>query len=62
MPMPRIISRYIVRQFLMSFFAVMLALGFVVVLFDVIELMKKATLTQRISRHRQSVCWEQGQI
>ncbi len=43
MSMPRIISRYIVRQFLMSFFAVMLALGFVVVLFDVIELMKKGT-------------------
>lgn len=43
MSMPRIISWYIVRQFLMSFFAVMLTLGFVVVLFDVIELMKKGT-------------------
>ncbi len=43
MPMPRILSRYIIRQFLMSFFAVMLTLGFVILLFDVIELMKKGT-------------------
>lgn len=41
MSMPRILSRYIIKQFLASFFAVMLALGFVIVLFDVIELMKK---------------------
>lgn len=43
MSMPRILSRYTIRQFLTSFFAVMLTLGFVIVLFDVIELMKKGT-------------------
>ena len=43
MSMPRILSRYTIRQFLTSFFAVMLALGFVIVLFDVIELMKKGS-------------------
>ena len=41
MPTSRIISRYIIRQFLMSFFAVMLTLGFIILIFDVIELMKK---------------------
>lgn len=41
MSAPKLISRYILRQFLMSFFAVMLTLGFIILLFDVIELMKK---------------------
>ena len=41
MPGPKIISQYIIRQFLMSFFAVMLTLGSIILLFDVIEVMKK---------------------
>ena len=41
MSTPKLISRYILRQFLMSFFAVMLTLGFIILLFDVIEMMKK---------------------
>ncbi len=41
MPAPKIISQYIIRQFLMSFFAVMLTLGAIILLFDVIEVMKK---------------------
>lgn len=45
MPAPKIISQYIIRQFLMSFFAVMLALGSIILLFDVIELMKKEAVS-----------------
>ncbi|MBR4126600.1 MAG: LPS export ABC transporter permease LptG [Alphaproteobacteria bacterium] len=45
MPAPKIISRYIVRQFLMSFFAVMLMLGSVILLFDIIEVMKKEAVS-----------------
>ena len=45
MPAPKIISQYIIRQFMMSFFAVMLALGSVILLFDVIELMKKEAVS-----------------
>ncbi len=44
MSTPKLISRYILRQFLMSFFAVMLTLGFIILLFDVIELMKKESV------------------
>ncbi len=45
MSAPKIISQYIIRQFMMSFFAVMLALGAVILLFDVIEVMKKEALS-----------------
>ena len=45
MPAPKIISQYIIRQFLMSFNAVMLTLGAIVLLFDVIELMKKEAVS-----------------
>ncbi|MBR1778872.1 MAG: LPS export ABC transporter permease LptG [Alphaproteobacteria bacterium] len=45
MPAPKIISQYIIRQFLMSFFAVMLALGAIILLFDVIEVMKKEAVS-----------------
>lgn len=41
MSAPKIISQYIIRQFMMSFFAVMLALGSIILLLDVIEVMKK---------------------
>lgn len=44
MSAPKIISQYIIRQFLMSFFAVLLTLGSVILLFDVIELMKKESI------------------
>ena len=45
MPAPKIISQYIIRQFMMSFFAVLLALGSVILLFDVVEVMKKEALS-----------------
>ena len=45
MPAPKIISQYIIRQFLMSFLAVLLALGSIILLFDVIEIMKKETVS-----------------
>ena len=45
MPAPKIISQYIIRQFLMSFLAVMLALGSIILLFDVIEVMKKEAVS-----------------
>ena len=45
MPAPKIISQYIIRQFLMSFFAVMLTLGSIILLFDVIEVMKKEAVS-----------------
>ena len=41
MSTPKILSRYIIKQFLFSFFAVMLTLGFITFLFDVIDLMKR---------------------
>ncbi len=44
MAVPKILSRYIIRQFLMSFFAVSLTLGAIILLFDVIELMKKESI------------------
>lgn len=44
MSAPKIISRYIVRQFLMSFFAVGLTLGSIILLFDIIELLKKESV------------------
>lgn len=37
----KLLSRYIIKQFLLSFFAVMLTLGFITFLFDVIDLMKR---------------------
>lgn len=45
MPAPKIISQYIIRQFMMSFFAVMLALGSIILLFDIIEIMKKEAVS-----------------
>ena len=41
---PKLISQYIIRQFLMSFFAVLITLGAIILLFDVIELMKKESI------------------
>ena len=37
---PKIISRYILRQFITSFIAVFLALGFIIYVFDVVDYMK----------------------
>lgn len=45
MSAPKIISQYIIRQFLMSFFAVMLTLGAIILLFDIIEVMKKEAVS-----------------
>ena len=42
MTFSNILSRYIVRQFLISFISVVLTLGFVVFIFDSIELIKKS--------------------
>lgn len=44
MSAPKILTQYIIRQFLMSFFAVLLTLGSIILLFDVIELMKKESI------------------
>ena len=45
MPAPKILSQYTIRQFLMSFFAVLLTLGSIILLFDVIEIMKKEAVS-----------------
>ncbi|MCQ2966726.1 MAG: LPS export ABC transporter permease LptG [Alphaproteobacteria bacterium] len=43
---PKILSRYILRQFLTSFIAVFLSLGFIIYVFDVVDYMKRQFANQ----------------